>query len=884
MYTPNNTYYDTYIKPQARAFSWKGTIKTTTNTTYNYTSKHIRQNSGVLTRAISSSTDIEIGSTYASEYKVDIFYNAAGITATAEKLIGGTITLEFKPDGTNTTVPMGTYYISEASRRGEILSIVAYDAMTKFDKPFEPLSGTATAYEWLQMCCNACGVTLGTTESYLRTGTYTNGKLTLTLVWKKELKTYRDVLRELAEALGMVCRIGRDNKLYLTYLGGTLTETIGVDDRFSSEFADFTWKADTFGVKNIETGEVFTASNENGGVGVYFETNSFLQMDGEDRSIYGYVIRSYTPTEMLLNLATRYTDFSTVPFEAKIPLNPCFDPLDRVAFSGRASNNAGGIITEIVMNLSGATTIKCSGQDTQIGASEIPSSEPRGDEGVLNIAAYDNNNNDTTITVPNTFFSLTEVSYTPLKEFNRGVLSTTVNYVLESDDPTILEATVMWQVWNPTQDPNYPIWTLMETLPLGAHITTLTCPIQMFNVQLGQGYAFVLQTKVSISSGARIFIRKDDARSSFIGYAPSIERIYWQRGPTDSDGNPINQIKYTNLNLTGSKILGVFNDGSETEITPYVQFTPPAGTYLTEDTVTVTAAFTPHSGKVLKSDRTLPCGVPEALRIVIPESLLVQREHQTRIEDITDEGYGYYNPDLKALKYKNGNDVIKLYVEWKCDSLRWITEVPRAQLNHTRQTGIYIKNMEMTDRGASDTTDYVSLPRSFTEVTEKWWKTPYTYENKTYSHGVRIDAQWVGYGKTLTAVAYVEESPIVGFIGRTLTCSTPSSLLLNAANMYAVYYEGGEYYLEDISDAHWPLGFNVTQDNHSYTAYLANGQSKALRDGLWGFWYNGKLYDSTLYWGGSSFTDISLGYSCENGKVTWKWAGDMGEGSYTQPD
>ena len=89
-------------------------------------------------------------------------------------------------------VPLGIFKITEATRRGRIIQLKAYDRMIDFDKTYADLFIGGSAFEWLSKACEACEVPLGVTEDEINA--LPNSDLSYYLSGENDISTWRDVI------------------------------------------------------------------------------------------------------------------------------------------------------------------------------------------------------------------------------------------------------------------------------------------------------------------------------------------------------------------------------------------------------------------------------------------------------------------------------------------------------------------------------------------------------------------------------------------------------------------------------------------------------------------------------------------------------------------
>lgn len=156
--------------------------------------------------------EVTIGSVYMAELNITmnsainilwLSFKGTPITLT-ESLVIGEDTVE--------SVPVGTFYIDEIKRTKEGYNIIAYDAMSKFDKQIRKgdiATANKTMPALLADVCNKCGVELAT-EDFEQFPNHTG---IFTLASDSDVETYRDLISWIAQTLCAYATINREGKL-----------------------------------------------------------------------------------------------------------------------------------------------------------------------------------------------------------------------------------------------------------------------------------------------------------------------------------------------------------------------------------------------------------------------------------------------------------------------------------------------------------------------------------------------------------------------------------------------------------------------------------------------------------------------------------------------
>ena len=373
MYEPYSGFYTQVVQNQTRRIRWSGNIKAD-GTTYNFSSEHIVAKSGKITNEISGSS-MEIGTVYSSELDIGIYIDDIGVPR--DKIYGAVIKINCTLTANNVTrtCPMGVFTVVEATQKGNVCSIVAYDNMLLFDAEFPITAGIAKPFDWLSQLCEDCNVTLANTQAEIEA--LPNGTYKLAMNWTDETNTYRDVLSQISAAVGCSAHINRDGELELYPLADkNSVATIRANDRYGSDIAHLQWRPNALYVTNKESGAVSSAGT--GQLAFNLGNNAFLQEPGRS---YDPLTRSYTQTHtvdgMLRNILAEAFYVQVVPIDAEIPLDPCLDLFDIVTLTGGQANNTKVLITALIHTIGGGTELKCAGANT----SEETKASSRGSEG-----------------------------------------------------------------------------------------------------------------------------------------------------------------------------------------------------------------------------------------------------------------------------------------------------------------------------------------------------------------------------------------------------------------------------------------------------------------------------------------------------------------------
>ena len=193
------------INQPSRKFSWSGKLYLRDGETIDFTDKEILKGTGYIQRSCSGSSELELGSVYASEFGLSLFTNVDRY-----RLEGAQISLRYHLHfdyGTQESIPMGIFEVSEANRSKKRLELKGFDFMLRFDRRFTVKETFGTAFELLTFICERCRVQLGMTEAQVLI--LPNGTEMLSIYPEHDIETYRDLLHYVASTLGSIALIDR---------------------------------------------------------------------------------------------------------------------------------------------------------------------------------------------------------------------------------------------------------------------------------------------------------------------------------------------------------------------------------------------------------------------------------------------------------------------------------------------------------------------------------------------------------------------------------------------------------------------------------------------------------------------------------------------------
>ena len=339
------------VQENTRRYYWTGKITTKAGVVHEFSEKEIVKGSGYISAQCCGSTEMELGTVYASEMGITLFLDVDRYTL-EDALVELFYHLELQ-DGSWEEIPMGIFEISEANRKIKCLEIKAYDYMLRFDEPFNGFETVGNAYDFMELCSKACHVELAQAREEIEA--MANGAEVLSVYTENDIETYRDMLYYVGQVLGGFFCINRFGKLELRKYGAEPVMEIGSRHRFTSSFSDFITRYTAVSSTNLKTEmSEYYALEPDDGLTMNLGTNPLLQFGVDE-----------TRKELCTNILNDLAVINFVPFDSETIGNPALDLGDVLKFSG---GHADGAKLSAVMSMQ----IKIGGKQTLKGVGKNP--------------------------------------------------------------------------------------------------------------------------------------------------------------------------------------------------------------------------------------------------------------------------------------------------------------------------------------------------------------------------------------------------------------------------------------------------------------------------------------------------------------------------------
>ena len=356
MYPVSDAFMAT-IESNSRNYYWTGSITTKNHVTYDFTNQDIVKGSGYITRQCCCSTEIELGTVYASELGITLLSDIDRYT-----LDDAEVRLYFHLvllDDSVESIPMGIFEVSEANRHIKTLELKAYDYMLRFEKALNLTASGGTAYSFLLMASTECNVALAQSKADIEA--LPNGKETLGIYSDNDMESYRDLIFYVAQLLGCVCQINREGKLELIPYGNSPVAEVTSRHRFDSSYSDFVSRYTAVSSTNLITEEAeYYALDPDDALMLNLGVNPLLQFGLKT-----------TRERLITNILNAISVVDYVPFDSTTIGNPAFDPMDVLRFSGgHADEKQLSCITNITYKINGKHSLKCVGKNPKLAAAK----------------------------------------------------------------------------------------------------------------------------------------------------------------------------------------------------------------------------------------------------------------------------------------------------------------------------------------------------------------------------------------------------------------------------------------------------------------------------------------------------------------------------------
>jgi hypothetical protein len=357
------------VQENTRKYFWTGRITTKAGVVYEFGAEDIVKGSGYISSQCCGSTEIELGTVYASELGITLLSEVDRYTL-EDALVELWYHLQLT-DGSYEEVPMGIFEVSEANRTVKCLELKAYDYMLRFEKSFNGFETVGNAYDFMELCSKKCKVELEQSRAVIEA--MPNGREGFSIYTENDIETYRDVLFYVGQVLGGFFCINRYGRLELRKYGTDPVMIFSNKHRFSSSFSDFITRYTAVYSTNMKTQmSEYYALDPDDGLTMNLGVNPLLQFGVEE-----------TRRQLCTNILNDISVINYVPFDSETIGNPALDLGDVLQFSGgQADDSKLSAITSMQIKIGGKHGLKGVGKNPRLA--QAKSKNDKNISGLLN--------------------------------------------------------------------------------------------------------------------------------------------------------------------------------------------------------------------------------------------------------------------------------------------------------------------------------------------------------------------------------------------------------------------------------------------------------------------------------------------------------------------
>ena len=349
MYAVSNAYKEAMKKPVQRS-KVEGKIGSV-----QFSDVNILSGSFSITNQCSGSDQVEIGTVYTGELDITLLPNTKLTRGTLQGAVIKPNYGQMLENGTYEWIPLGVFYVSEASWGASGVEIKAYDVMSKLDKACIVTQTAGRAYALAQLAAKACSVEFDQTSAEF--GALPNGSRIISCFTDNDIETWRDWLSWLAKTLGCFATATRDGKIRFVQYGTDVVDTIDTSHRVATPtFSDFSTRYTGISLTQTsdQTLKYYGLVNDNG-LSYNLGSNPFMQY-GTDQ----------TKKDMMYEILNAIAVIDYIPFSAQMIGNPAYDLGDVLQFPGGVGDDGLHCITKFAWKFHGGYSAEGVGKDPAI--------------------------------------------------------------------------------------------------------------------------------------------------------------------------------------------------------------------------------------------------------------------------------------------------------------------------------------------------------------------------------------------------------------------------------------------------------------------------------------------------------------------------------------
>ena len=330
--------YKELIKQSGRTFKAKVICTFADGAQKIFTDSDIMQNGLKINDATSNEGSFDVGCAIIKELVLELDNSNKQLSdidfsnAKFDVRIG--LVIEQKYDGTTKTewIKKGTYYTEEITENENFVSIVAYDAMAKFDKPYSSsLKFPQMLLSIFSDACTACGVPYASlvfpnSKFYVQSKDFIN-----------ENATYRDIISYVAQLACCFVRVDVDGIVHMRWYEDTNRE--------------ITERQKISGSIKVTCALITTADEDSK---TYIIGHSGYAVNIEDNPLAQGVVNTLSQA-----FTNNILEKTITPFEGEIISDPSIEAGDIVTIYDYSGNDYKTYITSVTFNIDNKMQIAC---------------------------------------------------------------------------------------------------------------------------------------------------------------------------------------------------------------------------------------------------------------------------------------------------------------------------------------------------------------------------------------------------------------------------------------------------------------------------------------------------------------------------------------------
>lgn len=314
------------------------------------------------TEKCASGADIKLGGVFVGELQLTFLKPFAdGIARGTWKNRQIKIWIDLKI-GENTweEVPLKPYFIDSAEHKRDGVSVKAYDAMSRFDKPMTINASDGQLYDFMELACTAAGVTNGMTQAQMED--LPNGDEILGIYTNNDMSTWRDLVSWIAATAGGFATINRTGAVEIRNFTATPVFTVNKYNRFAGgSWSDFATRYTGINITDIDSGmSLHYGQTVDDGLAMNIGADPLLQYGTKE-----------IQQRQRMAIVEALEDFDFVPFKSVSLLDPAFDLGDCISYTdGLAGTSSACCIMAMAYQYTKGMTLQGFGKDPALSGAQ----------------------------------------------------------------------------------------------------------------------------------------------------------------------------------------------------------------------------------------------------------------------------------------------------------------------------------------------------------------------------------------------------------------------------------------------------------------------------------------------------------------------------------